>query len=359
MVLGVRGVPAAHGGFETFAENFSLYLREQGWQVTVFCQQHASWSVSEDEWRGVRRVNIGVPFDNALATIVFDLISVLLSLRRPGKLLVLGYNTAVFLLLYRLFSRQCVINMDGIEWKRDKWGLLAKTWFYINEYCGAWWGNGLVADHPEIKRHLERHTRGDKITVIPYGAEAIGQASEEPVRALGVEPRGYALLVARPEPENSILEIVRAFSAVPRQHKLVVLGNYQPANAYHQAVRAVASADVLFVGAIYDAAIVSALRFHCRFYVHGHQVGGTNPSLVEALSAGSAILAHDNRFNRWVAGAAGQYFSSEAECGARMDDLFSNDPLIAELQQAARQRHAEAFTLEKIHRAYEALLRLH
>ena len=180
--------------------------------------------------------------------------------------------------------------------------------------------------------------------------------ADAPVRALGLEPGRYLTLIARAEPENSILEVVTGFSAAPRGLKLVVLGNYQPGNAYHRAVKAAASDEVVFTGAIYDPTVVQALRFHSLAYVHGHQVGGTNPSLVEALGAGNPVLAHANPYNRWVAGDSASYFSSGAEFAQRLEELATNQSLQQERQQHSRARHAEAFTWQMILDQYEQLL---
>ena len=131
--------------------------------------------------------------------------------------------------------------------------------------------------------------------------------------------------VCRIEPENSLLEIVRAFSSKRRNRKLVVLGKFDQANAYHNAVRAAASDEVLFPGPIYDQAVLASLRSHVRLYCHGHTVGGTNPSLVEALGAGCPVLAQNNRFNTWVAGPDQFYFDDEASCAALFDSLANTD----------------------------------
>ena len=130
-----------------------------------------------------------------------------------------------------------------------------------------------------------------------------------------LEPAKYLTLIERPEPENSILEVVKAFSAKFRSVTLAVLEHYNiTINSYHRAVHNAASSEVKFFGAIYDKTVLRSLRFHCLAYIHEHQVGGTNPSLVEALGASNAVLAHNNRFNRWVAGEKARYFDSIASC---------------------------------------------
>jgi len=283
-IVGTRGVPARHGGFETFAEHLSLYLVARGHEAVVYCQAKADDPFYEDEWCGVKRVHIPAA-DRPSGTIAFDLQAVWHSASSDGLILTLGYNTAIFSLLYRLKGITNVMNMDGIEWKRDKWSPVQRAWLWANEFLGAMLATHLIADHPEIKNHLSRHTRQEKITVIPYGEEALSSASQAGPDQLGLTAGHYLLVIARPEPENSILEIVEAYSSKPRSMPLVILGNYHPeANDFHKQVFAAASPGVIFPGAIYDREIVSSLRYHAAAYIHGHRVGGTNPSLVESMA---------------------------------------------------------------------------
>lgn len=355
-ILGTRGIPAAHGGFETFAEQLALYLVAHGWRVVVYCQEDGVGTVYEDVWLGVERVHIPVSQEGPKGTMVFDWQATAHAAKHKDLCLTLGYNTAVFCALLRLKGIPNLINMDGIEWSRAKWGAVAKTWFWLNDWAGCWLGNHLVADHPQIKVHLQSRVAGSKITSIPYGADAVTSAPVEPVQALGLEPGRFLTVIARAEPENSLLEIVQGFSAKPRGMLLVVLGNYQDSNAYHRAVKAAAGDEVRFVGAIYDKAVVQALRFHSAAYVHGHQVGGTNPSLVEALGAGNAVVAHDNRFNRWVTGDGAVYFSGAEGFARCMDKLLASPATLEVLRQHGQRRFKEAFTWPDVLEQYEELL---
>jgi glycosyltransferase involved in cell wall biosynthesis len=356
-ILGTRGVPAAHGGFETFAECLSLYLVAKGWKVTVYCQETGTGPIREDCWHGVHRVKVPVGRDDAQATIIFDWKATTHAAKCRDLCLTLGYNTAVFAGLLRAYGIPNIINMDGIEWRRAKWGTLPKCWFYLNERAGCWLGNHLIADHPEIKRHLATRVSERKITMIPYGADLIESAPEHLVAALGLEPGRYLSLIARAEPENSVLEIVRAFSRKRRGLTLAVLGQYDPLkHTYQRAVVSSASEEVRFLGAIYDKTLVQALRFHSVVYVHGHQVGGTNPSLVEALGASNAVLAHDNPFNRWVAGDSARYFTDTDSCADQLDRLLSCEVLRASMKAASRARFREAFTWSDVLDQYERVL---
>ena len=358
LILGTRGVPANHGGFETFAEALSTYLVQKGWRVTVYCQE--DWNrttMYETMWGRVRRVHIPVKQTGALGTIIFDLKAALHARKQPTMALTLGYNTAIFNVLQRLRGKANLFNMDGIEYRRAKWGPVAKLWFWVNERIACKTGTHLIADHPDIKAHLATRTREKRITMIPYGADVITDSSTAPLHEFDLESGKFSTVIARPEPENSILEIVQGFSQQPRGHTLVVLGDFDENNTYHQQVLASASSEVKFLGAIYDKPTVRALRYHSYLYVHGHQVGGTNPSLVEALGAGNPVLAHDNPFNRWVAGAeAAVYFSDSASCAAQFTDLLDHPDHALAMKKAARLRHAEQFTWELVLAEYEKLL---
>ena len=355
-ILGTRGVPAQHGGFETFAEHLSLYLRSRAHQVTVYCQVDDPADAGEDEWCGVERIKIHAP-DTPMGTMKFDLHSVLHARARDGVILTLGYNTAIFSLLYVLSGRKSVMNMDGIEWAREKWSRAQRLWLRANEFCGAKLSTHLIADHPEIGKHLQTLVPSKKITVIPYGAEVALDADPACLAPFGCQPYEFAVCIARPEPENSILEIVQAFSKQRRGYPLLVLGNLHPeTNAYHRSLIEIASDEVRFPGAIYDKGTVTALRTFAKFYVHGHRVGGTNPSLVEALAHGSPIVAQRNRFNEWVAGPQARYFASQEELEQILLEFETQAGQLDQMRQASKHQHAAMFPLLKVHEQYEALL---
>ena len=356
IILGIRGLPAAHGGFESFAAQLAPWLIARGWDVTVYCQGSETGTRHVDEWDGCRRIHIPVRAPGAIGTIEFDIKSTIDALREPGLILTLGYNTGFLAVLLRLAGRTNVINMDGIEWKRAKYARWQRIYLWINEHLAALGGNHLVADHPEIARHLERHSPPRKITTIAYGSPLVQDADSAMLNDYGLEPFRFLTVIARAEPENSILELVGAFARKPRGVKLVVLGNYSDQHPYQARVLGAGSDEVRFVGAIYDKARVEALRYYSLAYVHGPQVGGTNPSLVEALGAGNAIIAHDNAFNRWVAGAAARYFQTEGDCARLYDTLLDDPAQLETMRAAARERWSANFTWPKILEAYRQLL---
>ncbi|MGJ7562525.1 DUF1972 domain-containing protein [Variovorax sp. GB1R11] len=355
-ILGTRGLPARHGGFETFAESLAEYLVKRGWRVIVYCQEQGSGGIYFDEWNSIERVHIPVKGDGPFGTILFDWLATADAARNSDLCLTLGYNTAIFCTLLRIASVPNVINMDGIEWRRKKWGPAAKLWFWMNDWAGCWLGNHLIADHPEIKKHLSTRVDSKKITTIAYGSAQILDADAHEVQKRGLECGQYLTVIARPEPENSLYEIVSGFSKKNRGLKLAVLGNYEDSDPYHRKVKAAASKEVIFLGAIYDKAAVNALRFYSAAYVHGHQVGGTNPSLVEALGAGNPVIAHDNKFNRWVAGTRAKYFVDDTDFCELLDALSKNPDLLKDMKNESRLRHEVEFTWPSVLSQYEKIL---
>jgi glycosyltransferase involved in cell wall biosynthesis len=359
-ILGTRGLPARHGGFETFAQNLAPYLAQKGWRVTVYCQSEVHTAdIKEDFWNGIELVHVapflgGTFFEGSLGTAIFDWRCLWhAKTRENGIWLTLGYNTGIFNLLPRIWGKKQIINMDGVEWRRGKWSLPFKAVFYICYWFAGLSGNRLIADHPEIEKMMSNHFYPSKMQMIAYGAPKIAQADAALLERYGLTPQQYMISIARIEPENSILEIVRAWSRRKRGLKLVVLGNFYKQNEYHQKIHEAASGEVVFPGAIFDAPVVAALRFHALAYVHGHTVGGTNPSLVEALGAGNAVIAHDNPYNRWVADGAGIYFADERELAAIFDNFLKDFEAIERQRQNARNRHAELFEWEFILGQYE------
>jgi glycosyltransferase involved in cell wall biosynthesis len=353
-ILGTRGIPARHGGFETFAEKLATFLVGNGWEVDVYCQTDR-----QEEpyfWNGVRLVPLRAPGDSALSTLVFDLLATLHSLKNDRLPLVLGYNTAALSIFYRLTGRRSVMNMDGTEWQRDRWPKYAKAWFWLNERLGCYLSDHLIADHPEIARRLATKVRASKISFIAYGSDPTLAA--DPMLLAPLVPGQYGLVIGRIVPENSILEIVRGWTRAGFNQRLAVVGAFNPKDyAYHAAVKEAAGESVHFLGPVYNKARLDALRLYALVHIHGHRVGGTNPSLVEALGAGSPIIAHDNCFNRWVAGKQAFYFKDDSEFILACRKLLTSPAeRLAELRRASRARHAESFQWDGILAGYERVL---
>jgi glycosyltransferase involved in cell wall biosynthesis len=355
--LGTRGVPANYGGFETAAENIARYLVGNGWRVIVYCQREGNGSIMEDTWQGIERVIIPVNSPGWRGTSKFDWLSIRHACQFRDICLTFGYNTGIYNFRQRIHNIPNIINMDGIEWSRARWGLMKQGILYVNERFAALFGNHLIADHPEIERYLATRAAKRKISTITYGADPLPSAPRSSVEALNLEPGRYVTLIARLIPENSILALVQAFSARHRDHRLVILGEFRPANdEYHRKLMTIASDEVYFAGPIYDKETVQALRFHSKAYLHGHTVGGTNPSLIEAMAAGNPVIAQDNKYNRWVAGEGALYFDTIEAADKHLTLLLSDGELRQRLKTAVLHRFNEEFTWDRVAGQYEQLL---
>lgn len=358
-ILGTHGVPAAYGGFETAAENVGLFLHDRGWRVLVYCQVPGTGPTTTDSWKGLERVNIPEARPGWLGTASFDLKSIkhVLAEAAPGEVcLTFGYNTGVLNIAQRVRRIPNVINMDGMEWTRRRWGILRQGILLGNERFAGLVGSVLIADHPHIATYLRRSFGSRRVITIAYGAHAVVDAPTRPLEDLGLEPGRYATAICRPIPENNVLEIVQAWSRRPRGLDLVVLGSFDQADPYHAQVLAAASDEVRFPGAIYDPDVVSALRFHSRAYLHGHTVGGTNPSLVEAMAAGNPVIAHDNVYNRFVAGVGNRYFTDVDDLARELDDVLQDDAALSSMGRSSRSRYEHEYTWEHIGGLYEQAL---
>ncbi|HET7832243.1 MAG TPA: DUF1972 domain-containing protein [Gallionella sp.] len=314
-ILGTKGIPARYGGFETFAEKLSLGLVERGFDVTVYCE-----TTDEMPARlgGVKLEYVPLPKLGPLSTVVFDLRCLWHARRDHEVVYMLGYGAAMFCFIPRLWGKQVWLNMDGLEWKRSKWSKPAKIWLKMMEAIAMWTPNRIIADAAGIKDSLQsRHARLPPVSVIPYGAPVIESGPDHGVLAeMNLAPFEYYLVVCRLEPENHVLEILRGYALSDTTRPLIVVGNHLSGTPYVAKLRDINIPSIRFVGAIYDQKKLLALRYYCAAYFHGHSVGGTNPSLLEAMGCGNLVIAHDNMFNREVLGEMGMYFRSEMDIPA-------------------------------------------
>ncbi|MDH4056429.1 MAG: DUF1972 domain-containing protein [Gammaproteobacteria bacterium] len=356
-ILGSRGIPARYGGFETFAEQLAIRLAGSGVDVTVYCE--LTEPNAARTYKGVNLVHVPCVSLGALTTVIFDLRCLWRARNTHDVVYMLGYGASPFCFLPRLWGNDVWINMDGIEWARSKWNWLAKFWLKICESAAMRTANVIVADAEGIRSHLqERYARTPQCVVIPYGAELLQVAPpEQCLNAFDVNSGAYYLVVCRLEPENHVLEIVKGFTKSSTSSPLLLFGDKDSGTEYVSQLLQYESTLVRFMGTLYEAEKLQTLRWHCRAYLHGHSVGGTNPSLLEALGCGNAIIAHDNPFNREVASVAGRYFRDD-------DDLAS---IIAETDRTRvsdeiRQRSwsiiRQKYTWSRVTESYLSMLQV-
>lgn len=335
-LLGTRGVPARYGGFETAAEEIGRRLVDRGHEVTVYCRNPDQ---ELTEYEGMHLVNLPAIRHRAAETLSHTGLSVGHSIvrRRPDVAFIFNAANAPFLPALRAARIPVAMHVDGLEWKRGKWGPRASAYYRWAEARSARWADAVIADAQGIADHLSS-TYGIPSHVIPYGAPIL-EPDDHRLGQVGVSSQGYHLAVARFEPENHVDMIVAGYVASACQHPLVVVGDAPYADDYRASVHSVAAGDprVHFLGSVWDPELLNTLYAHSLTYLHGHSVGGTNPSLLRALGAGAPVVAYDVVFNREVAGDAGTYFSDAAGVAAQCEAAEA-DPAAA----AARGRAGQA-----------------
>lgn len=318
-ILGTRGIPNAYGGFEQFAQYLALGLQRKGHEVYVY--NSSDHPYQDQEWRGVHIIHCK-DWEKTIGTagqFVYDYHCFRDAAGRNYDILLqLGYTSSS--VWHRLWPRKAVniINMDGLEWKRSKYNRITQKFLRLAERLAVTHGKVLIADSIGIRDYI-RNEFGRESIYIPYGATIPETFDPEVPGRYGLTPDGYHLLMARMEPENNIEMIIRGWMASGKAKPLVLIGS--PGNTFGKyLVRTYQHERIHFIGAVYEAEVVNALRHYSSVYLHGHSVGGTNPSLLEAMACGCSIAAHDNPFNRAILEEDASYFSTPQEVAVILDD---------------------------------------
>lgn len=310
-MIGTRGVPARYGGFETAVEEIGGRLASEGHQVLVYSR----FRHTERFYQGMEIVTLPAVPTKSLETLSHTLMSVGHVItsgrsRRPDVAVVFNSANAPFIPILRALGIPVAVNVDGLEWKRAKWSGSAARYFRWSERIAVAKADAVIADAQGIADHIMA-THGLRADVIPYGAPVI-TPSHTRLHEAQVSPDAYHIVVARFEPENHVLEIVRAYAESSALHPLLVVGDAPYSDTYRQAIARVAQHDprITLLGSIWDQELLDQLYGGARSYLHGHSVGGTNPSLLRALGAGAPTTAFDVSFNREVTGGHARFFST-------------------------------------------------
>ncbi|MBQ3359270.1 MAG: DUF1972 domain-containing protein [Microbacterium sp.] len=356
-LIGTRGIPAAYGGFETAVEEVGRRLVERGHRVLVYGRDAGT---AGDVHLGMRRVTLPAVRQKALETLSHTALSTVhaVTKARPDAAFVFNAANSPFLPLLRARRIPVALHMDGLEWRRSKWGPRGKAYYRAAESFGVRQADAIIADAPGIADYYD-HQFGVASELIRYGAPLLDDAPSDGIRELGLEPGAYHLVVARFEPENHVREIVEGYAMSQATKPLVVVGSAPYAAEYTAAIDRIAAADprIRLLGAVYDQDLLDALYHHASTYLHGHSVGGTNPSLLRAMGAGTAVIAFDVVFNREVLDEQGWYFRTPADVAAAVDAAESDAGAVAAASAAVRRRAADAFSWDDVAATYEDLAR--
>jgi glycosyltransferase involved in cell wall biosynthesis len=352
-MVGTRGVPARYGGFETAVEEVGRRLVERGHEVVVYCRTVPGQSDRATEHLGMRLVHLPAVRKRSLETLSHSALSIAhLVGHRTDAAFVFNAANAPLLPLLRLARIPVATHVDGLEWKRAKWSGAGQRFYRIAESLAVRWSDALIADAVGISDYYA-HEFGARTTLLTYGAPLISPGADRLVE-LGLEPGGYHLVVARFEPENHVDVIVDGYVRSRATKPLVVVGSAPYSDEYTAAVHDLADGRVRFLGGIWDQTQLDQLYANAYTYLHGHSVGGTNPSLLRAIGAGAAVLAYDVEFNSEVVEDAGRYFT-DADDVARLVDAAEADPQATRHAGTRARRCAARYDWDRVADGYERL----
>jgi glycosyltransferase involved in cell wall biosynthesis len=356
-ILGTRGIPANYSGFETSVEETAWRLVERGHQVTVYCRtSHAK--TAEGQYRGVWLVTLPAVQSKHLDTPSHTTLSLihLLAHRRPDVIQMYGVGNSLWLLPLRLTGCPIVSVVDGLDWKRKKWGRFARAFLRASERLAVGWADAYVVDSHAVIDYYR--ARFDKPPVyIPYGANVPQVAqSEHLVRELGLEPGRYILFVGRLVPEKGVHYLVRAFGSVRTDMNLVIVGDNLHDRQYVNSVKSTQDPRIRFLGFVYGEAY-GQLNSHAYVYVQPSELEGTSPALLGAMGFGNCVLVSDIPENRETIGEAGLTFrrNDERDLAARLQELVDHPNMVQRFKRLAPERVSQYYNWDKITDDYERL----
>lgn len=351
-IVGIQGVPAKYGGFESLVENIIGENCSQNVEYTVFCSGK-DYTERLKTYKGVALKYIETFHANGWQSTFYDIISMLRCLIKGyDTIMILGVSGCVFLPVFRLLYRgKIVVNIDGLEHKRDKWSKWQRRFLRYSEAMAVRYANVVIADNKGIKDYVTE-TYGKHSALIAYGGDhVLHKVSQEQQASIllqyGLIQGAYGISVCRIEPENNCHVTLEALKKTGQP--FVFIGNWEHSEygrklkEQYQVYR-----YLRLVDAIYDLDVLYTLRNNARYYVHGHSAGGTNPSLVEAMFFGRPIFAYDVVYNRETTLNKAYYFKDSCELAELIKRAVPNG---SELQSLAKKR----YTWKRIAEQYEAL----
>ncbi|RJG05836.1 DUF1972 domain-containing protein [Noviherbaspirillum cavernae] len=346
--IGAVGVPNNYGGFEMFLDSCSPTFVRIFDEVMVTCDR-TRYENRDRYWQGVRRIFIPVRA-NGVLSILHDLLAFLAVFWRSNVVIVLGVSGGVFFPLFRLLcsvtGKKLIVNVDGIEWRREKYSVAKRTFLFISDRLAQIFAHRVVIDNEALRQFLTRSAQG-KTCHIAYPGDHVIRTADSPDSSIGGTPR--CLTICRIEPENNCHLLIEAF-AKARQGNYIFVGNWE-ASRYGRELRSLYRdcPGLEMRDPTYNKAELASLRESCDLYLHGHSVGGTNPSLVEMLFYDCRILAFDCAFNRCTGADALDYFRDESELVAHLHS-------IEEYACVNRAEIRSRYTVEGISSAYAKMI---
>lgn len=327
-IIGTVGLPANYGGFETLVHYLTPFLVEE-YNTTVFCSTKGYPKNKRlKTHKGAKLIFLPLSA-NGLSSIIYDVLSMLLAIRKNHILLVLGVSGAFFFPIIKIFTnRKIIVNIDGIEWKRNKWSKMAKLFLKASEKIAVKYADTVICDNQAVLDYVEcEHKIKGKL--IAYGGDHAHKIplTKELINQYSFLSKKYAFKVARIEPENNIHLILEAFQKIDLN--IVIIGNWNNSE-YGEKLKQKYQDNkrVHLLNPIYDLSILDQFRGNCSIYVHGHSAGGTNPSLVEAMNLGLPIVTYDVNFNRETTKNKALYFKTTIELQQSLTKITQEEKIV-------------------------------
>lgn len=356
-IMGIRGIPANYGGFETFAEELSTRLVQKGHEVTVYGRTNII-NYNERHYKGVEIVLLPTISHKYFDTVAHTLLCVLHSLRRKfDVILICNSANAVFSIVPRFSGKKVAINVDGLEWQRDKWNAAGKLFYRVSEFLSTIFSNQVVTDSIFIREYYLKRF-GKFSTFIPYGAPTRKEPTTEVLDKFNVTPGQYILFVSRMEPENNAHLVIKAFEHVKTDLKLVMVGDAPYSTEYIKQLKSTKDPRIIFTGYVFGKGY-REFQSHAYMYVQATEVGGTHPALLEGMGFGNCVLANDVPEHREVIRESGPYFKTSdwKDLRDKMQYLVDRPEIVKQYQEKAVARIKEAYTWDRISDRYEDLFR--
>jgi glycosyltransferase involved in cell wall biosynthesis len=308
-ILGTRGIPNYYGGFEQCAQYLALGLVQKGHEVLVYNSHDHPYT--KEEWHGVQIKHCYDPEDRlgTAGQFIYDMNCILdLRKRKFDVILQMGYTSSSVWGWLLPSDTVVTTNMDGLEWKRTKYSKKVSKFLRWAENLAIKYSDHLISDSEGIKDYIQQKYSKES-TFIPYGADIFKQPDLRVLEDHGLVPFSYDMLVARLEPENSIEIILDGVVKSGCLRPFLVIGKHETKYGEYLKTKFSVCKNIQFLGGLYDMIKLDSIRYYSNVYFHGHTVGGTNPSLLEAMASNSLVCANNNSFNRYILGADGLYFS--------------------------------------------------
>ncbi|MBN1481258.1 DUF1972 domain-containing protein [candidate division KSB1 bacterium] len=356
-IMGIRGIPANYGGFETFAENLATRLVSLGHDVTVYGRSNII-DYPEEYYKGVRIKILPTISHKYLDTVAHTFVCMLNSFFiNYDVVFVCNSANALFTLIPRLTRKPVVLNVDGLEWKRQKWNWAGKTFYKVSEFLATVIPNAIVTDALDVQRYYHNKFKKQS-TFIPYGAPEEKATTKDILHKFNLNPDDYVLYVSRMEPENNAHRVVRAFERVKTDKKLVMVGDAPYSTNYIANLKKTKDPRILFTGYVFGHGY-KELQSNAYFYIQATEVGGTHPALVEGMGYGNCVLANDVPEHHEVLGDTGLYFSrnDDVDLTEKMQYLLDNPHVVQERRAMVLKHVRSKYCWQRITEQYEELFK--